>query len=174
MERRTSNKKKSILRRLIFAGAALFVAAVIIFIASGFAKYIFDFDGYVRSLIPKNYALEDITLKAGETKTEGDFSLSLTDVKSENGKTTITFTLKGTESFSSGTIVRTTAIRSKADSYAAEIYLFDGENSYLMSCESSSVYRARATYVYSFSGEYPASSLTVVFKKLVVTEYSKK
>ena len=174
MFRGMDSKRKSILMRIIIAAVALIIAAVIIFIASGFAKYVFDFDGYVRSLVPKNYALEDVTLENGEKKSESGFSVFLSEVKIENGKTVVKFTLNGTESFSSGKVVRTDAIRKKADAYAAEIYLSDGENTYLLSQESSSVYRASATYVYSLDKEISLQSAKVIFKKLIVTGYAKK
>ena len=167
-------KRRNPFTRLILAGAVLVVALVVIFIASGFAGYVFDFDDFVRAQKNKNYTLEDIILKQGESKVENSFSLRLSEVKSENGKFIVKFTVEGKASFDRGSVVRTDSLRSKANAYSAEIYLLSGGEKHLLKCEKSTVSRATATYVYSIEGEFSPDDLSVLFSKLVMTEYEKK
>lgn len=167
--------------RIRFAIMGIVILAVVIFfvVYSGLFSYIFNFEGYVRSLDIKRYSLGEVTLSADETKEfvdtngEREYSISISEVKKETDEVSVKVTIVGSSKLSSGKLVRSSAIKNGNENYIMEVTLSNGSQNVLLALKTQKVSRARAEYVYCTSSFSLNGDEIVKIKNLVMNEYKR-
>ena len=180
MGKRTVPSEKKIRIRFAIMGAAILAVAIFFAFYGGVFAYCFNFESYVKSLDVKRYSLGEVILLPKEERefTDGEgnreYSISVSDIKNENGELSVEIVIIGSGGFSSGKLVRTEAVKNANENYIAEIIISNGEQTENMKLKSQKISRARAEYVYSVSSFSLTGGETIKLKNLVMNEYKRR
>lgn len=180
MKKRSVPSEKKIRIRFAIMGAAILAVAIFFAFYSGAFAYCFNFEGYVKGLDVKRYSLGEVVLLPTETREFADangnkeYSVSVGEIKEENGEVSVKIVIFGSGGFNSGKLVRTEAVKNANENYVAEVILSNGEQTEKMQLKSRKISRARAEYVFCASSFSLSGGETVKLKNLVMNEYKRR
>lgn len=180
MKKRSVPSEKKIRIRFAIMGAAILAVAIFFAFYSGAFAYCFNFEGYVKGLDVKRYSLGEVVLLPKESREFADangnkeYSVSVGEIKEENGEVSVEIVIYGSGGFNSGKLVRTEAVKNANENYVAEVILSNGEQTEKMHIKSRKISRARAEYVFCASSFSLSGGETVKLKNLVMNEYKRR
>ena len=180
MKKRSVPSEKKIRIRFAIMGAAILAVAIFFAFYSGAFAYCFNFESYVKGLDVKRYSLGEVVFLPEESREFADangnkeYSVSVGEIKEENGELSVEIVIIGSGGFNSGKLVRTEAVKNANENYVAEIIISNGEQTENMKLKSKKISRARAEYVYSVSSFSLTGDETIKLKNLVMNEYKRR
>lgn len=186
-------KTKNIIRLCILAGAVL-AAAIIILISAGVFKFMsngynvyFDYNDYIKR---EMFLDDEVSVTNGKAVFESvsafDKNVTITqdvvmDCKTENGKTTVTLTIKNSVTLVSGTFFTCVPIEKHgttlnkenfADIRQTKVSVNSGENVYDLTLESAIFNKRSQTFIYSYDGELSVDKITLT--GFYLTQFNKR